>query len=295
MKHSIKVTFFLLSVFFLAQLVGLKVVDNYLDREATLKTGVVAYKNLPYQIERPDIKPEMSVWFIFAAIIIGTGILLLMMKFGKVDLWRIWFFFSVLVTLSISLFSFIHSQLVSFLAAFGLAFWKAFRPNVIIHNLTEVFIYGGLAAIFVPIMNVAAASVLLIVISAYDMFAVWKSRHMVSLARFQTDANVFAGFYVPDGKPSGQLKLKKSRQSQLSVSSGGKGAVLGGGDIGFPLIFAGVVMKQAGFMHALVIPFAAAVALLGLLVLGEKNRFYPAMPFISAACFIGYGIITYVL
>jgi len=27
-----------------------------------------------------------------------------------------------------------------------------------------------------------------------------------------------------------------------------------------------------------------------LLTKGEKNKFYPAMPFISAGCFVGYGI-----
>lgn len=298
MKHSIHITAFLLAVFLLTQLVGLRVVDNYLDREATAKAGVATYKALPYRIERPDIKPELSAWFIFAAIAIGTIILLFLMKFEKVGFWRLWFFLSVLVTLSIALASFIPAA-AAFVLSLVFSVWKVFRPNVVVHNLTEIFIYGGLAAIFVPIMNLAAAFLLLIIISVYDMFAVWQSRHMVRLAKFQTAANVFAGVYVPAGNKaasgssasvSGRKKSSKSRDS-----SSGKGAVLGGGDIGFPLIFAGVVMKSFSFIQVMLIPALAAVALLGLLVFGQKGKFYPAMPFLSAACFIGYWVIAYVL
>jgi len=297
MKHSIQITAFLLSVFLLAQFVGLRVVDNYIDKEATAKSGVVTYKALPYSIERPDIRPELSAWFIFAAIIIGTVILLLFMKFEKVSFWRLWFFLSVLVTLSIALASFIPAP-AAFIISMGFSAWKVFRPNVAVHNLTEVFIYGGLAAIFVPIMNLAAAFILLIIISAYDIFAVWQSRHMVKLAKFQTAAHVFAGVYFPGGKsvPSSYSSAAvsgKKRAYKTGASASGGGAVLGGGDIGFPLIFAGVVMKNASFLQTLIIPAAAAVALLGLLVLGEKGKFYPAMPFLSAACFVGYGLIAY--
>ncbi len=300
MKHSIQVTAFLLLVFLLAQFVGLKVVDNYLDREATAKSGIVTYKALPYSIERPDIRPELSAWFIFAAIAIGTIILLLLMKFEKVNFWRLWFFLSVLVTLSIALASFIPAT-AAFVLSFVFSMWKVFRPNVVVHNLTEVFIYGGLAAIFVPIMNMAAAFLLLIIISVYDMFAVWQSRHMVKLAKFQTAANVFAGIYFPGGKSAhssassaaGSDKKQAYKAKSSRASASGKGAVLGGGDIGFPLIFAGVVMKSFSFLQVMVIPAMAAVALLGLLIFGKKDKFYPAMPFISAACFIGYVMIAY--
>jgi len=70
-----------------------------------------------------------------------------------------------------------------------------------------------------------------------------------------------------------------------------KMAILGGGDLGFPLIFAGVVFKSVGLYQAMIIPVFAAIALLLLLLLGKKDRFYPAMPFISAGCFVGYIVI----
>ena len=42
---------------------------------------------------------------------------------------------------------------------------------------------------------------LLALISVYDVIAVFKSKHMVSMANFQTESKVFAGLAVPRGKP----------------------------------------------------------------------------------------------
>ncbi|MEK6809639.1 MAG: hypothetical protein AABY40_03120, partial [Nanoarchaeota archaeon] len=68
-------------------------------------------------------------------------------------------------------------------------------------------------------------------------------------------------------------------------------AILGGGDIGFPLIFAGVVLKEMGLWQSLVIPFGALLGLAVLLFNGKENKFYPAMPFISAGCFVALGVV----
>ncbi len=45
--------------------------------------------------------------------------------------------------------------------------------------------YTGIAILFVPILNVFWMIILLIVISIYDAYAVWKSKHMVKMANFQ--------------------------------------------------------------------------------------------------------------
>ncbi len=280
MKHSLKVTFFLLSLFLLSQLVGLEVLDNYVDSEKSSVEGKPVYKDLPYDIQRPDVKPELSVWMIVVAILVGTTLLLLLIRFRQIAIWKVWFFSSVLLTLSISLSSFIQST-AAFAISLLLSLWKVLKPNAFIHNFTEIFIYGGLAAIFVPLLNIAAASLLLLLISAYDAYAVWKSKHMVKMAKFQTESKLFSGLYFPSGQPSARSSAKGKSTA----------AVLGGGDMGFPLIFAGVVMKTYGFQLALIIPAFTALSLLGLMILGERNRFYPAMPFLSAACFLGYGVV----
>ncbi|MBW3014712.1 hypothetical protein KY335_05760, partial [Candidatus Woesearchaeota archaeon] len=62
-----------------------------------------------------------------------------------------------------------------------------------------------------------------------------------------------------------------------------------GGDMAFALLFTGVAMRYVGFTYALIIPIFTTVALGYILIKGRKDRFYPAMPFISAGCLIGFG------
>jgi len=43
--------------------------------------------------------------------------------------------------------------------------------------------------------------------------------------------------------------------------------------------------------YAMIIVATSTIALGFLFFLGKKDRFYPAMPFITTGCLIGYGII----
>ena len=71
-------------------------------------------------------------------------------------------------------------------------------------------------------------------------------------------------------------------------------AILGGGDIGFPLIFTGVILKVFGLWQSLVIPVFSGAALLFLLLKGKEKKFYPAMPFITIGCLVGLGVVLLV-
>jgi len=296
MKHTFKVTLVLIFLFFMSQVVGLLVTNAYIDYAATSESGVVTFVELPYDIERPPVEEGGSFVFILAAVLIGTLLVLLLIKFKRTFLWKIWFFLAIVVTLSISFSAFINPYLALFLSLV-LAGYKIFKPNMFIHNITEVFIYGGLAAIFVPIMNLFAVIMLLILISVYDFIAVFKVKHMVTMAKFQTKAKVFAGLLIPYSREKGG-KLKKGGKG-VKVKTVVRTAILGGGDIGFPLLFAGVVMKGmiltdgflVGFLKTLIIPVVVSIALFLLFVKGKKDKFYPAMPFLSAGCFVGYAIL----
>lgn len=253
MKHNLKVTLILVLLFLFSQLIGLMVTKEYL------------VKDLPYGIERPDIQKEVSFVYIFIFIIIATIIVLILAKLKLFRIWQIWFFFGVFLTLAISFSAFIHS-LIALLLALVIAFVKVLRKSVIIHNLSELFIYGALAAIFVPILNVFSISLLLIIISVYDFIAVRKTKHMVDLAEFQKKSKLFAGLYIPYKKDV---------------------AILGGGDIAFPLLFSGVLLSEYGLISFMT-PFVISLSLLVLFLISKKKKYYPAMPFLTVGCFVSY-------
>ncbi len=299
MKHDQNITLILVLIFLSAQVVGLLITKEYIDKEKLVETGDVSFQSLPY-IERPQIQESTSYIWITTALLIGTILILLLIKFGLIKIWKLWFFLSVFACLTVAFAAFMP-KLMAVIISFLLTWVKVYKPEVIIHNLTEIFVYGGLAAIFVPIINLSAAFILLIIISLYDMYAVWKSKHMVKMAKFQSKTNVFAGLLIPynKGKVIRKTSQKKSRQKQHLIKIKVKNAVLGGGDIGFPLMFAGVVMKNliltnpilTAFLKTLIIPITTSIALYLLLIYGKKNKFYPAMPFLTIGCLIGFAII----
>ncbi|MEK6952947.1 MAG: presenilin family intramembrane aspartyl protease [Nanoarchaeota archaeon] len=257
MKHNWNVTLLIVVMFFVAQLIGLYITNEYVGEE------------LPLGIERPELDPETSYVPVFLIILVATALAFVIAFFKAVRLWKFWFFLSVFFVLGIALGAFFN-EYIAFGISLIVAFYKIIRPNVWIHNISELFLYGGLGAMFVPLFNIWSVSILLILIMGYDAIAVWKTKHMVKLAKFQSKMKFFTGFLIPYGK--------------------NRVAILGGGDIGFTLLFSGVVFVKYGLI-SLIVPLIASLGLLGLLVYGDKNKFYPAMPFIGVSCFIGYGIV----
>ncbi len=272
MKHTLQITIILTLLFLTAQIIGLFIVKGYITTTQVTQGNITVtqttYKDLPYQIERPQFEEKTAYLPIFGIILGATFLLLLIMKLGLFRLWKFWFFISVWFCLLLAFAAFLP-QLIALIGSLLFALWKVLKPNVIVHNFTELFIYAGLSAMFIPILNILSISILLILIAIYDAIAVWKTKHMVDLAKMQSKAKMFAGILIPYKK---------------------KVAMLGGGDIGFPLLFAAVVMKSFP-IKAFLIPFVTAASLLILLIASQKNKFYPAMPFLAAGCFLGYLIV----
>jgi presenilin-like A22 family membrane protease len=168
-----------------------------------------------------------------------------------------------------------------------------------IHNITELLIYPGIAAIFVAILNLPTAIILLVLISIYDIWAVWHSGVMQKMAKFQMNSvGVFGGFFIPYASKKVKekiralkLKYKNSqipkniiKNSNLKVNL----AILGGGDIIFPIIACGVFLKTFhNFYACLSVILFTSLALLYLFVFAKKKKFYPAMPYLTTGIFLG--------
>ena len=121
------------------------------------------------------------------------------------------------------------------------------------------------------------------------MWAVWKTGVMQKMAKYQIKKlKLFSGFFVPYLSKKQKQKLKKlkiaksPKKKAMRVSV----AILGGGDIVFPIITAGVMLKTLGLLSAVFVILGAALGLGYLFFFAKKKKFYPAMPFISAGIFI---------
>ena len=315
MKHTLKITALLLSMFFLTQMIGLFVISQFPSEQiqTTDEEGNLINKtthNLPYGLDPPpDVTPQSILLSIIFALFIAVMLMLILMKYRTEMLLRLWFFAVASIAIGITITaifirtgilptkvncigSFPLSWLIALIIALPLAFYKIFRRNILLHNITELAIYPGISVIFVSLLNIWTVVLLLILISLYDMYAVWHSGFMQKMAKYQIQKlRVFTGFFVPYiGKKQKQIlekaRQRKLKQQRVKVSV----AILGGGDVVFPIILAGVVMIAWGFLQAVLVSIGATLALAGLFWLSEKGKFYPAMPFITAGCFVGLAL-----
>lgn len=292
MKYSLKITAVLVLLFLASQVVGLLLVNESISSVEVTETGerVIEHKETP--VQRPETAGFESFLFILLGVGIATGVILFIVKMNWTKLWKLWFFMAVWITMTISLAVFLENIPAAVLA-FALGAFKLLRPNPVLHNITEILIYSGIVVLFAPVFDIFWVLLLLLAISVYDGIAVWKTGHMVRMAEFLGESKAFAGISYPLSKFT-----RKKRKS------GRKSAILGGGDIAFPLLFSGVVMEQliknglgkiTALGYTLIITGTVTVTLLILLALAEKDRFYPAMPFLTAGCLAGYGLISLVL
>jgi presenilin-like A22 family membrane protease len=330
MKHNWTVTLMLIAFFVLAQVTGLWLINKESKIGIDPKTNQTAVMFDDTAVgARPETTGSGSLIYILIAIAVGTGLVLLIAKFGKTNIWKSWFFLAVWMALCVSIGALIKIHIwfgydVAVVLALVLTAWKIFKPNIFIHNITEVLMYSGIGLIIVPLFDVRWAIALLLIISVYDMYAVWKSKHMVTMAEFQTKSNVFAGLMIPyrqDEKtnkveiftdPNKVNEAEVTRTGAPKIRAGKtspKNAILGGGDIAFPLIFIGTVMngmllklslanpmmalntlKGVAFLQSSVIILTTTIALTLLFVFAKKGKFYPAMPFLTAGCLLGWVI-----
>lgn len=316
MKHRISITILILAMFLVTQGIGLFVVGFYnVEKQEVTNpdsgevVNLTIGNELPYGLEAPeDEKPNLiSLIFSFA---LAIALIFVLMRYQWKWVIRGWFFFVVVLALSISLNAFFsfssltHISIIALAVAIPLGFLKVFRPDAITHNLTELLIYPGIAAVIVPILSPVSMIILLFLISLYDMWAVWKSGIMMKMAKFQMEeVKVFGGFLIPAFSKKDKIKIQEIKQKYKGKKIPSKVknqkfkvnlAILGGGDVVFPIITAGVFMRYFGLNYALFVVVGAFLGLTYLMFRTEKDKAYPAMPYISVGIFIGL-ILSYLL
>ncbi len=312
MKHNWPITIILITMFIVTQLIGLIVVHAYtpdiqqVEINGSLEN--ITVNPLPYGLESPDdIEQGASLISIVIAFAIAIGFIFLLTKIKAAMLIRLWFFVVVALVLAITFYAFEilapleisykTALIIPLIISIPLAYIKVFKQNVLIHNFTELLIYPGIASVFIPLLGLWSIIVLLIIISLYDMWAVWHTGFMQKMAKYQmNELKIFGGFFVPYLNKKQRQQIKEAKQK---IKAGKKPknksmkinlAILGGGDVVFPIITAGVILRLWGLLPALIVIAGATIALLTLFAYSKKGKFYPAMPFITAGLLIGIAI-----
>lgn len=203
-------------------------------------------------------------------ILVFTGILLLLLKYGPP-----WLTYAILKLLeSIAVFGsalivispFTTSETTAFGFATGIIALRIFlRKSLLLKNIATAIAAAGAGSLIGASLGITPIAVFVALLAAYDYVAVFKTKHMVTLAEGIAGKNLAFTFAIPTNEKKFEL---------------------GTGDIVVPLAFAVSVLGEAMKTNPPAAPYAAGVILLasilGLMITldlaAKKKQPLPALP-----------------
>ncbi len=127
MKHGLNVTLIIISIFILTQIVGLSLINADIKSVEQINDTIVIEHQQTSIGDRPETEGFGSFIYLVSAVIIGTILVLILMRFKKVRLWKLWFFFAVFLSVGVSLGVIMNNNL-ALLLGFILALLKIYKP-----------------------------------------------------------------------------------------------------------------------------------------------------------------------
>ncbi len=170
-----------------------------------------------------------------------------------------------------------------------------FIKNVLTHNIGVVLGVAGIGSLLGLAISPGTAVVVMVVLSFYDIVAVYVTKHMVKMAKAMIESGATFGFIIPS-QMRGFLSHKREAQAQigadLPAQSGGQFMVLGSGDIGLPIVLASSVVRYSLGGAIIVAVFSlAGLFLTHLIFVNQKERKpMAALPPIATMSIIGYFV-----
>jgi presenilin-like A22 family membrane protease len=165
-----------------------------------------------------------------------------------------------------------------------------FFPRVWLHNIVMVAAMISVGAVFGRMVTPWTAMILLVALAVYDFLAV-KFGYMMWMAKKLSDSNTLPAFFIPKDAAEWRDSMKETRLLNTEEKSGErKYSILGGGDIGFPLLLVSSVYFASGFKPAVFISIFTLIGLMSAYWIQArflKGKAMPALPPIAAASLIG--------
>jgi presenilin-like A22 family membrane protease len=217
--------------------------------------------------ENPDDPAVSGQMFLY--IIAMTAVLLLLIKY-KLDIFiKILMAIAALSGLTITFQSFV-GRTFAIIPALVLFALNLKIGNLLLRNTTLVLVISGIGAYLGANLGVIPCLIFLILLSVYDVIAVFGTKHMITLADEGKGRFPFM-FTIPLGK--GEMEI-------------------GTGDFVIPLMFSVSLLADYNIKFALISAFGGLIGALALFfyALRTEHQALPALPPIAAGLIIGFGI-----
>lgn len=247
--------------------------------------GIFAVLRSPILVSDQDLAAGLTAGEIIFFLAFFVLAIFLISKFSH----RAGTFFRVILAVVI----FIGSQTVFFvlnegtfsILAAALLTWTVLRFKIVLlHNIGIVLALSGVGAVIGFSLTPISVVILLVILSFYDIIAVYKTKHMVKVAEDMIKAGAISGLVIPQAWRDWLDNLQ-------NVRPGGKFMILGSGDVILPVILVASVISYHNLMSGLIVSVFSFIGLFltfYLFINQKTKRPMAALPPIAAALIIGY-------
>jgi presenilin-like A22 family membrane protease len=247
------------------------------------------------QIVSPDVSLGPVVLYFFGVVVVIAFILFFlpfrMLKLVFRVLFTIMFAWGVFIVVVLVL----PTAAAYPIAAVAGLVWLFFA-RVWLHNLLLFVALAAAGSVFGFLFSPWTFMIFMLVIAVYDFLAV-KFGFMVWMADKLSETIALPAFIYPKQLHDWTMKLQNVRVGELKDKESGEReySVLGGGDIGFPLMLSTAVFFATGLVEAAIVGVFALIGLMAAFLIQLfwlKGKPMPALPPIAGFCLIGFLLAT---
>ncbi len=266
----------------------------------SMTTGKVAYTSEPVQSVYVASSPlsvppyqlvEISIFQFLFSFLIATLLMLLFLKIFKGKFMFEIFFSGAVIFGAQGPLGIIFVKFTAFLIAIVIAALRFIYPRILTQNLAIIIAIAGIAASLGMSVKPLMALIILILLSVYDIIAVYKTRHMVKLFKGMAKRGAVLALVVPKS-----FSLWFNKFEIIKPENKNEFIFLGTGDLALPVFFA-ISALSSGIEFSLFIIFGAIIGFTvnHLIFINQKERKpIPALPVIAFFSILGYLFSFYI-
>lgn len=264
----------------------------------TMITGKVAYTSEPVHSvyvppppvssSSPPYKPaEIDVFQFLAAFFIATSLMLIFLKVCGGKFLFEFFFAGAIIFGAQGPLGILFAKTGAFLISIAVVILRFVYPRIWTQNMAIILGIAGISASLGMSVKPLMALLIIVLLSVYDIIAVYKTRHMIKLFKGMAKRGVALALIIPKNfsKWLGRFEIIKAKNENEFI-------FLGTGDLALPLFFA-VSAFSLGIQFSLAIIFGAVLGFIAdhlIFVTQKEKKPIPALPAIAFFSIMGYFI-----
>jgi len=257
-----------------------------------MMTGKVIYTSEPVQSiyvppsPVPPYQPaEIGVFQFIVSFLIATLLMLFFLKVFRGKLMFEVFFSGAVVFGAQGPLGIVFVKFTAFLGAIAIVALRFIYPRILTQNVAIIIGIAGISASLGMSVKPLMVLIILILLSVYDIIAVYKTRHMIKLFKGMAKRGAVLALVVPKS-----FSLWFNKFEIIKPENKNEFIFLGTGDLALPIFFA-ISALSLGIRFSLLIIFGAVIgfAVNHLIFINQKERKpIPALPAIAFFSILGY-------